>query len=74
MDISGAVWRKTVRSNSSGSVEVAFINDRVVLRNSKYQDGPMLMFTPFEWEAFVGGVRLGEFELLSLARASHEAD
>ena len=74
MDISGAVWRKTVRSNSSGSVEVAFINDRVVLRNSEYQDGPMLMFTPFEWEAFVGGVRLGEFELLSLARASHEAD
>ena len=34
----------------------------------------MLRFTPGEWEAFVGGVRLGEFELPFLARASLEED
>jgi hypothetical protein len=68
-----AAWHKSTTSNSSSWVEVAFVDGRVALRNSKDPDGPVLVFTPFEWEAFVGGVRLGEFELSPLARASHEA-
>ena len=35
---------------------------RVAVRDSKDRNGPVLMFTPFEWEAFVGGVRDGEFD------------
>ena len=73
VDISGAIWHKKARSNSGSCVEVAFIDGRVVLRNSTDPGGSMLVFTPFEWEAFVGGVRLGEFELPALARASRKA-
>ncbi|MGV9773494.1 DUF397 domain-containing protein, partial [Streptosporangium sp. NPDC003464] len=31
------------------------------VRDSKDQDGPVLFFTGAEWDAFVGGVKLGEF-------------
>jgi hypothetical protein len=32
------------------------------VRNSRDPQGPVLMFTPAEWTAFLGGVRLGEFD------------
>jgi hypothetical protein len=45
-------------------VEVAFIDDgRVAVRDSKNRQGPVLMFTPVEWQAFLGGVREGELDL-----------
>jgi hypothetical protein len=62
--------RKRPRTNSSGRVEVRFVDGQVALRDSKDPDGPVLRFTPAEWEAFVGGVRQGEFELSPLARSS----
>lgn len=37
--------------------------DGVLVRDTKVQDGPILEFTHEEWEAFIGGVRLGEFDL-----------
>lgn len=73
MDLSDARWHKSPAGSSGGWVEVAFINGRVLLRNSNDPNGLVLEFTPFEWQAFVGGVRLGEFELSALARASREA-
>jgi hypothetical protein len=33
------------------------------VRDSKDPQGPVLLFTPDEWRAFVGGVRNGEFDL-----------
>ena len=33
-----------------------------VLRNSHEPDGPVLVYTPAEWTAFVEGVKLGEFD------------
>ncbi len=64
MDLAGAVWRKSSRSGGSGCVEVAFIDDgRVAVRDSKNRQGPVLMFTPVEWQAFLGGVREGELDL-----------
>ncbi len=63
MDLSGAAWRKSTRSHSNGCVEVAFLDGEVAVRDSKDRSGPVLLFTPFEWEAFVAGVREGEFEL-----------
>jgi hypothetical protein len=63
VDLSRAAWRKSARSGNNGCIEVAFVEDRVAVRDSKDRSGPVLVFTAHEWEAFVGGVRTGEFEL-----------
>ncbi len=65
-DLSRAVWRKSRRSSDNGGacVEVARnIPSIVAVRDSKNPDGPALVFTPAEWEAFVGGAKDGEFDL-----------
>ncbi|MBE3014575.1 DUF397 domain-containing protein [Microbispora sp. NEAU-D428] len=64
-DLACAVWRKAARSNTVGNqcVEVARLRDGVAVRDSKDPQGPRLMFTPGEWEAFVEGVKGGEFDL-----------
>ncbi len=61
----GARWRKSRRSGpySDNCVEVAFVGDGVVLRDSKDPAGPVLLFTGAEWDAFVGGAKDGEFDL-----------
>jgi hypothetical protein len=63
VDLSRAAWRKSTRSGNNGCIEVAFVEDRVAVRDSKDRSGPVLVFNAHEWEAFVGGVRTGEFEL-----------
>lgn len=63
MDLSTLVWRKSTLSMSNGCVEVAIQDDGVALRDSKDGSGPVLLFTRHEWEAFVGGIRAGEFDL-----------
>ena len=55
-------WRKSSRSQFNTCVEVCFVGDRVPLRNSGDPDGPVLVFTAHEWDAFVAGVKLGEFD------------
>jgi Domain of unknown function (DUF397) len=66
VDLSRAGWRKSVRSSSNGCVEVGLVDDQIVVRDSKDREGPVLMFTAHEWEAFLGGARDGEFELKRL--------
>jgi hypothetical protein len=63
VDQSSAVWRKSTLSSMNGCVEVAVIDGSVAVRDSKDQQGPVLLFTPTEWAAFLGGVRNGEFDL-----------
>jgi hypothetical protein len=44
-------------------VEVAGLPDgEIGVRNSRDPDGAVLRFTPDEWQAFLGGVRNGEFD------------
>lgn len=62
MDLSSVVWRKSTFSEANGCVEVAFVRGQVAVRDSKDQCGPMLVFTPTEWEAFLAGVCVGEFQ------------
>jgi hypothetical protein len=57
-------WIKSSLSYGNGNcVEVAGLADDVIMvRDSKNAKGPVLGFTPGEWDAFVGGVRNGEFD------------
>ncbi|MEU8358553.1 DUF397 domain-containing protein [Nonomuraea fuscirosea] len=71
-DITKAAWRKASYCNgATACVEVAPLADgNVALRDSKQEDGPVLVFTPAEWTAFVAGVMDNEFDLATLvARA-----
>jgi hypothetical protein len=68
MDLSNANWRKSSFSGDNGGncVEVAKINGSghaslIALRDSKDPDGPKLLFTPHEWDAFLSGAKEGEF-------------
>lgn len=59
---------------TGGAVEIEFIDGKdapvqhktsermVVMRDSNRPDGPVLYFTEAEWEAFVEGVKDGEFD------------
>jgi Domain of unknown function (DUF397) len=62
VDLSTARWRKSSRSSVNGCVEVAFVGDRVAVRDSKDPGGPVLLFSAHEWVAFLGGVHDGEFD------------
>lgn len=59
------VWRKSSYSDDQGynCVEVAVLDDQIVVRDSKDPDGPTLAFTPGEWRAFIDGVKDSEFDL-----------
>lgn len=61
-DIPGP-WIKSSHSGPTGGncVEVALLADGVAMRNSRDPDGPALLFTWAEWNAFLGGARDGEF-------------
>ncbi|MEU4231559.1 DUF397 domain-containing protein [Nonomuraea sp. NPDC026600] len=66
MDItqSGLIWRKASHSSAEGQncVEVATLpGGGRAIRDSKDPDGPMLSFTPGEWDAFIKGAKDGEF-------------
>jgi hypothetical protein len=63
VDLSRAEWRKSVRSGTNGCVEVGLVEGQIAVRDSKDRQGPVLVFTAHEWEAFLGGARDGEFEL-----------
>jgi hypothetical protein len=62
-DLSPERWRKSSHSGSNGCVEVELREDRVAVRDSKNRSGPVLLFTPDEWKAFLAGAQEGEFEL-----------
>ena len=55
-------WHKSSHSTNNGCVEVAQIDDQIAVRDSKDPSGPVLVFTPHEWRAFLAGVRDGEFD------------
>ena len=61
-------WMKSSLSMHNGScVEVAGLADEIAdeiirVRDSKNPSGGVLAFTHAEWDAFLGGVRNGEFD------------
>ena len=59
-------WQKSRHSNSQGScVEFARLPDGgVAVRNSRFPDGPALVYTRAEIEAMLLGIKDGEFDHL----------
>ena len=62
MDLSRAQWQKSTASSMNGCVEVAFVDEGVAIRDSKDRAGAVLLFSLAEWQAFLQGVRQGEFD------------
>ena len=57
-------FRKSTFSGNGGCVEVCRRADgTILLRDSKDVSRPEHQFTEGEWEAFLAGVRAGEFDL-----------
>ena len=55
-------WRKSRASAVGNCVEVRQVATTIQVRDSKDPDGAHLTFTLPEWEAFLVGVRHGEFD------------
>ncbi|GAB2741860.1 MULTISPECIES: DUF397 domain-containing protein [Kitasatospora] len=65
-DLDGVVWQKSQHSNSKGNcVEFAALPDgAVAMRNSRFPDGPALIYTRDEIAAMLLGAKDGEFDHL----------
>ena len=63
-ELRGAHWRKSRRSSAQGNcVELARLPGHgIAVRNSRDPEGPALVFTGAELDAFLGGVRDGDFD------------
>jgi len=63
-DTSGATWITSRACNNSACVQVAYLpGGMVAIRDSKDVTKPAHVFDGPEWEAFVAGVKAGEFDL-----------
>ncbi|MDP4511956.1 MULTISPECIES: DUF397 domain-containing protein [unclassified Nonomuraea] len=64
-ELATAAWRKAKASGGTGGdcVEVAPLGGgRVGVRHSRHPEGPALIFTKSEWDAFKDGMSKGEFD------------
>lgn len=58
-----AFIKSSYSSSNQGCVEFAQDGDLIMIRDSKDPQGPVLTFTPKEWDAFVKGAKDEEFDL-----------
>ena len=63
-------WRKSSFSSSSCVEAAPFGDGRVVVRDSKNPEQGFLLYERAEWQAFLAGVRNGEFDHLASERTS----
>jgi hypothetical protein len=62
--LTDVTWHKSQYSNPNGEcVEVAQLPDgEIAVRNSRFPDGPALVYTRGEIAAFLAGAKDGEFD------------
>jgi hypothetical protein len=59
----GLAWLKAQSSGANGAcVEIAKAVGNIAIRDSKDPDGPILVYTPTEFKAFLSGAQNGEFD------------
>ncbi|MFG1652253.1 DUF397 domain-containing protein [Micromonospora sp. NPDC049275] len=57
LDLTRADWRTSTRSSGNGNcVEVATVDGRIAIRDSKDRSGPALAFGPAAWRSFLHGL------------------
>jgi Domain of unknown function (DUF397) len=67
-DIVRRIWRRSSYQRGYGGVEVARLGRDIGLRDAKQPEGPILLFSIGEWQAFIQGVKAGEFDFLAQTR------
>ncbi len=63
-DFTPLTWFTSSRSSPNGQCTMCarLPDGGMAVRDSKYPDGPVLLFAADEWRAFTEGVKLGAFE------------
>jgi Domain of unknown function (DUF397). len=67
VDLSRVAWHISTRSGGGDTscVEAGPIPDgtgQIAVRHSRHPDGPVIIYTRTEWDAFLAGARDGEFD------------
>jgi hypothetical protein len=59
MDLTRATWRKSSYSGNNGGncVEAATAARKIAIRDSKDPHGPVLAFTPKDWQRFADRIK-----------------
>lgn len=75
-DTATATWQRTTNLDGTpGKLEIGFAdNGLVALRYADEPDGTILIYTPAEWDAFVEGVKDGEFDIEVLEEDARKAE
>ncbi|MDA3625854.1 DUF397 domain-containing protein [Saccharopolyspora oryzae] len=61
--VPNATWRKSRHSGAVGNcVELAPVDGGVAVRNSRFPEGPALVYSRDELAAFLHGAKDGEFD------------
>lgn len=65
-ELAGVAWRISSRSPNGGGqcVEAGPLSDgtgRVAVRHSRHRDGTAFVYSRPEWDAFLAGVKAGDF-------------
>src|SRR5882757_8610655 len=58
---SAVFWLKAQASGATGCVEIRSTDDKIAMRDSKDPDGPILVYTPTAFSAFLAGAQNREF-------------
>ncbi len=62
-DLTAVTWLKSSFSGDNGCVELARLDDgSVAVRNSRFPQGPALVYTQHEINVMLAGVKAGDFD------------
>jgi len=55
-------WRTAAKSSGGNCVQVTRRDGMIMIADSKHPGGPILSYTPGEFDAFLDGAKKGEFD------------